>query len=345
MPYIEEDLLAGAIVVQADDPDLATGLRMEATQEAAHNMTDEICVTMDNWSIDLFASPNKDVAANEALLTGPLYEYAYTQSGWAQDLNSSTSKERGHSVDDKYKLYLDGSDGASRESNESDLDVHSVLINDTYYRVRADVEGNIWFATYVDNNGGDSIYDVEGHTLPTYSHPSESDITSKLNSNDAILIPVGSDIMAITSNPYAVELEVHTKLFTNLLSVITRGGGDDEHSFWTSGNEWYYEAIDGICYVNYERAIYYGFEHTTVRSSILNPSIIPESANKGDILTLASSAAFAAKTKSEIRASEPDGFICNGFGLSGFAIGISETYNLYYSKAFSIPNANVQDLS
>lgn len=218
-------------------------------------------------------------------------------------LSGSTSKDA--------KYYLKPS-GQGELASQGDLDIVREDYTEIHYKVSANTSGDLM-------------------------------VHRKNNSTDWVLIDtIAKDQDASNLSPESLALDARTKIITNLLKVLTRNEGDDVTASWaTSDGKWYNEAFDGICYVRRETSFELGFVNSPIRSSALDPSLMPASKGQGDLFSTAFISQFRLNDKSDAYRSEVPGFVGT---FKGQDVVLPGAENMFRTRVFSIPNVSVQDL-
>lgn len=264
---------------------------------AESNLAQQIRDTLDTLDVVQFVSnnPNADNAFSgiELLNKGGQDVYGVKTSSY-----------------DKYWLRR-GTPKGSTAPNEADLDIVNETKSTTIYRVRADVNGNIYVEK--STNGGASW-----STLDTLSK---------------------TEGVGALANAEARELDAKTKIVTNFVLALDRNKGND--TTVSNGPTWYNEAWDGIHVLKTERVFTIGFRNPSVRSVVLDPKLTPPSQSLADVFTKYRLSQFKLARKSSIRANKPEGFVGN---YEGRDIILPNFDKMYMSRRFWIPNATVMDL-
>lgn len=245
------------------------------------------------------------------------------------------------STDSKYLLFAGNSgNGAS----EGDIDILSESYVVTMYKIFTDSEGNVYFAKQQSSPS----------KTPATEDTFSGLITQLANTNGTN--PTGSILLGTrtqnvdqvmasiqTSNNEVYQLDQKTGAVRNVLNAISRNRGNDENAAWVTDNKWYNEAFDGY-YVAMQTMTYkVGFKDPSRRVSVLDPNLCPAKSSTSNIFTNAHVSAFRLNDKSDsAKASgKGSGYMGTFFGIDAF---MPDVENMFYTRPFYIPNANVQDL-
>jgi len=209
---------------------------------------------------------------------------------------------------DKHHLVYN-SNKNSKNVAEADIDIISENSSRTYYKVYADVDGNV----YVQKS-------TNGSSWATLDKLPKSQNASSLG------------------NAESIELDNKTKIVTNLINALDRNKGNDPSV--GNGPQWYNEAWDGIFVVKSDTILDVGLNEPAHRVSILDPRLTPPQASQYDLYTKAYSSQFRLNTKSYSNINKPEGYI-GKFG--DVDIILPEMMNMHYSKMFYIPSGTVED--
>ncbi len=209
---------------------------------------------------------------------------------------------------DKHHLVYN-SNKNSKNVAEADIDIISENSSRTYYKVYADIDGNV----YVQKS-------TNGSSWATLDKLPKSQNASSLG------------------NAESIELDNKTKIVTNLINALDRNKGNDPSV--GNGPQWYNEAWDGIFVVKNDTVIEVGLNEPANRVSILDPRLTPPQASQHDLYTKAYSSQFRLNTKSYSNINKPEGYI-GKFG--DMDIILPEMMNMHYSKKFYIPSGTVED--
>lgn len=230
-----------------------------------------------------------------------------------QNLKNGSSKS---SKDNKYYFKSDTGSG----TDDNDLDAFPVndgatieegIKNSTathYYTFYSDTEGNIRMAKDGASTG-------------------------------SIIIPKNGDISNI-SDYTAKMINNRTYVVTKLVDAIERNTGNDGKATWVSDGHWYNEAFNGVTVVVQSTDIKVGLFDPSVRSTILDPKLIPQQTSKRTMFEKAFLCQFRTSPKSTVYGKD------NVIGMfKGEEIQTKELNKLFWSNKFYIPDVNVQDLS
>lgn len=210
---------------------------------------------------------------------------------------------------EKYLLKR-GTSANSHKANEADIDIIAESTSRTYYKVNADVNGNVIISK--STNG------TNWAVLQTLSKTQGA---------------------ANITNAEAKALDDRTKLVTNFILALDRNMGNDPSV--GNGPQWYNEAWDGLCVVKTDTVLDIGFKAPPTRSVALDVKLCPPKASTSDVFTKYYVSQFRLNEKSYIRTGHPDGFVAR---FNGIDIIIPEMHNMYVSRKFYIPNATAMDL-
>lgn len=245
------------------------------------------------------------------------------------------------STDSKYLLFAGNSgNGAS----EGDIDILSESYVVTMYKIFTDSEGNVYFAKQQSSPSKTPATEDTFSGLMT-----QLANTNGTNPTGAILLGTRTQnvdqVMASiqTSNNEVYQVDQKTGAVRNVLNAISRNRGNDENAAWVTDNKWYNEAFDGY-YVAMQTMTYkVGFKDPSRRVSVLDPNLCPAKSSTSNIFTSAHVSAFRLNDKSDsAKASgKGSGYMGTFFGIDAF---MPDVENMFYTRPFYIPNANVQDL-
>lgn len=246
------------------------------------------------------------------------------------------------STDSKYLLFAGNSgNGAS----EGDIDILSESYVVTMYKIFTDSEGNVYFAKQQSSPSKTPATEDTFSGLMT-----QLANTNGTNPTGAILLGTRTQnvdqVMASiqTSNNEVYQVDQKTGAVRNVLNAISRNRGNDENAAWVTDNKWYNEAFDGY-YVAMQTMTYkVGFKDPSRRVSVLDPNLCPAKSSTSNIFTNAHVSAFRLNDKSDsAKASgKGSGYMGTFFGIDAF---MPDVENMFYTRPFYIPNANVQDLT
>lgn len=198
---------------------------------------------------------------------------------------------------------------ADKSPAGADIDILSENTVKTYYKVGADVNGNV----YVQKS-------TNGSTWTNLANLNKTQNASNL------------------SNTEAIELNNKTKLVDNIINALDRNKGND--STVGNGPQWYNEAWDGICIVKTDTIMEIGFKEPNYRISIVDPKLTPPQQSQRDVYSRVYSSQFRLNTKSYTRTTKAEGYVGS---LGGVEVIMPEMMNMYYSKLWYIPSATVED--
>ena len=246
------------------------------------------------------------------------------------------------STDSKYLLFAGNSgNGAS----EGDIDILSESYVVTMYKIFTDSEGNVYF--------------IKQQSSPSQTPATEDTFSGLINqlANTNGTNPTGATLLGTrtqnvdqvmasiqASNNDVYQLDEKTGAVRNVLNAISRNRGNDENAAWVTDNKWYNEAFDGY-YVAMQTMTYkVGFKDPSRRVSVLDPNLCPAKSSTSNIFTSAHISAFRLNDKSDSAkaAGKGSGYVGTFFGIDAF---MPDVENMFYTRPFYIPNANVQDLT
>ncbi|MDN5300928.1 MAG: hypothetical protein PWQ60_442 [Thermoanaerobacteraceae bacterium] len=210
---------------------------------------------------------------------------------------------------DKYWLRR-GTPQNSNYANEADLDVLDEDKTVTFYRVRADVNGNV----YIEKSTNGSSWTT----------------LDKLSKTEGV---------GALTNAEAKGLDARTKIITNFVLALDRNKGND--STVSNGPGWYNEAWDGIYVMRVDRVYTVGFGSPKVRSVALDVKLTPPLDSAAGIFTRYYLSQFKVNEKSYLRADKPNGYLGN---FNGKDVILPNMDLMYVSRKFWIPNCTVMDL-
>lgn len=222
-------------------------------------------------------------------------------------LNNGSSKA---STDSKYYFVDDAGSGA----NENDLDAW--ITN----------PGTPKFFTFYTNTKGEI-------------RMAEVNESGSTVGSDVLLIPKGGSISSL-SNQTAIAINNRTLIVEKLIDAVERNTGNDSDANWVSDGHWYNEAFNGVTVMVQQTKLKVGFYDPALRTTVLDPKLIPQQTSKGTIFQKAFSSQFETSDTSGAFGKP------NVVGVfKGKEIQMRDMQFLFQSNVFFIPDANVQDLS
>lgn len=158
----------------------------------------------------------------------------------------------------KYWLQLDN----AKKATSSDFEIVNPKSSSRFYRVRSDVNGNVFIEKSTAHDGGFNV-------------------VQSFKKDDTAATIISS------LNAEIKDIDTKTKLVTNFLHAIDRDGGN--------GN-WYNEAWDGICVAVFEDTfeVSLGTGNAAVRKSIIDTKLTPVFTNQREMFTKAFSWGYRA---------------------------------------------------
>ena len=143
-------------------------------------------------------------------------------------------------------------------------------------------------------------------------------------------IPTSSEIKTKSEGAYFTD---KTKTKSKLQAALELGGygNGDSEAEWADGDAWYNEAFDGVTVMYQKTTLEVGLFEPKERTSILDPKLIPQSNNKGDLFTKYLESWY--RSYGNVKGS-----------FKGGKVNKSAS-TLYKSKTFYIPNVTTQDLN
>lgn len=228
---------------------------------------------------------------------------------------SSTASE-----DDKYYLKNDKY-GLSGLANEADLDVKELSTSYSYYTFYSTVEGD--------------IYMVKAENVAQGQYPTGKGTKILSKKEDASKLSSSGD------ENIAKKINTRTLVVDKLVKSVERNTGNDKSASWASSDgHWYNEAFNGVTVVVQKTQLSVGLKNPTVRTTILDPRLIPQQSSKGTIFTKAFLSQY--KTSNTPMGTGKPNVIGT---FKGRDITLANLDLLFYSNKFYIPDATVQDLS
>ena len=236
-------------------------------------------------------------------------------------------------TDTKYYLKADNT-GTHNNINEGDIDIIETTAYAYVYKVSADTSGNFYLQrAKIPNDDGALVI-------------SQSEIDDAIETL-ARRVPGSGDLVlkkdqSVSSlDPFAVELEQKTKIFSNLDKALERNTGGDNSASWAPDGKWYNEAIDGIFIVRQITSFEVGLDRPEKRVAVLDPNLCPMNLGIADFFSKAHLSQFRMDDHSEYFKSATARYLGK---FKGREATLVEMENLLQSKKFYIPNVNVQDL-
>lgn len=247
---------------------------------------------------------DKDTGSRSALDGIHVYPGANISS-----LGNGSSKA---STASKY-YFVDDPSGTGNGANENDLDAW--ITNEgapKFWTFYSDVKGNIHMAETTES--GSPI-------------------------SDTVILTKNQGISSL-SNPKAVAINNRTFIVKKLVEAIERNTGNDTDADWVSDGHWYNEAFNGVTVMEWNTKINVGFYDPSLRTTVLDPKLIPKQETKGTVFTNAFISQFETSDKSLNYGKT------NVVGtFKGNEIQMRDLKFLFQSNTFYIPDVNVQDLS
>lgn len=236
-------------------------------------------------------------------------------------------------TDSKYYLKEDPT-GNSSKIDEGDIDILKTYSMAVVYKASADTSGNFYLQKA-------NVYGKKG-----YEQVPEEDINSAIEKLAKQVPDSGDKVLSKTQSvksldPFAVELEQKTKIFSNLEKALERNTGGDSSASWAPDGGWYNEAMDGIFIVRQITSYDIGFETPDHRTAVLDPNLCPRNLGIADLFSKAHLSQFRLDNKSDAFKNEPEYFIGK---FKGRVVEMADMENILQSRKFYIPNVNVQDL-
>lgn len=138
----------------------------------------------------------------------------------------------------------------------------------------------------------------------------------------------------------------NTGIVEELYKQLQEGTGSDKATPWSKADgQWYFEAFDGLTIVKFETKLSVVFIDPYERTSVLDPEIIPNMANKGDILTSSvMSQIVTSNTSLMYGTANKIGEFCDTDGSKLGDIIMPDLRSFFISDIFFAPNITVQDL-
>lgn len=138
----------------------------------------------------------------------------------------------------------------------------------------------------------------------------------------------------------------NTGIVEELYKQLQEGTGSDKATPWSKADgQWYFEAFDGLTIAKFDTTLSVGFIDPYERTSVLDPEIIPNMANKGDILTSSvMSQIVTSNTSLMYGTANKIGEFCDTDGSKLGDIIMPDLRSFFISDIFFAPNITVQDL-
>ena len=257
------------------------------------------------------------------------------------------------STDSKYTL-VNGTD--AQGVTEADIDIEREYYESIIYKGFTDINGNIYIAQIsidtqnkrLDQATLDKIVDllepICGTNLKTTLTGLDSNMQYsivKIGSKADQLTKILSNLQANSQYNYLYTLDNKTKFITNLVKSVERNAGDDKlNATWTDDGKWYNEAFDGMYLVMQEATYKVGIGVPSIRTAVLDPNLCPSKSSTSAIFTKAHMSQFCLDSKSTVAQNEEDGYAGT---FEGTKVYLPNLTNMFISRPFYIPNANVQD--
>lgn len=258
-------------------------------------------------------------------------------------------------TDAKYLLFA-GTANNEKGASEGDIDIQKQSYLTTVYKGFTDTEGNVYIAqaqmklnnTELTNEQLKTLVSVLKDTNGTNKVAgTAADVTTKITKIGTKNTNTSQIIDSLKNNAqynYLYMLDLKTGFITNLLTAVNRNQGDDELNAWVEDEKWYNEAFDGMYLVQQDITYQVGLLYPSKRTSVLDPNLCPAKSSTGDTLTTAFISQFRLNDKSysEYAKNKDAGFVGTFYGIP---VIMPDMENMYYTRQFYIPNANVQDLT
>ena len=257
------------------------------------------------------------------------------------------------SKDSKYTL-VNGTD--AQGVTEADIDIQREYYESIIYKGFTDINGDIYIAQIsidtqnkrLDQATLDKIVDllepICGTNLKTTLTGLDSNMKYsivKIGSKADQLTKILSNLQANSQYNYLYTLDNKTKFITNLVKSVERNAGDDKlNATWTDDGKWYNEAFDGMYLVMQEATYKVGIGVPSIRTAVLDPNLCPSKSSTSAIFTKAHMSQFCLDSKSTVAQNEEDGYAGT---FEGTKVYLPNLTNMFISRPFYIPNANVQD--
>ena len=259
------------------------------------------------------------------------------------------------STDDKYRLF-NPTPNNEKAASEGDIDIEREVYTTILYKAFTNTEGDVYVAQatlnttnkQITNSQLNSLVDTLKNTCGTNKTVgSGTDITTKLikiGSKADTLDQILEKLKDSAEYSALYSLDLRTGLISNVVNAVTRNQGDDTLNCWVEDEKWYNEAFDGIYVVQQVITYKVGLHIPGKRIAVLDPKLCPSSVGQAGLFTNAHISQFRldSKSTSEYAKSESEGYVGTFFGMK---VIIPEMENMYYTRPFYIPNANVQDLT
>lgn len=276
-------------------------LMTDTTAISEHQaFVDSVASTLEGTTVDMWV--NKDPKASKAWNGG----IVASPGADISSLNNSSSRA---SSDTKYYLVPDADN--NRNASRSDLDTNVTHMTKVYHRVWSDAEGNI---RYTKGNSADAVMSVgiKGGT---------------------VILSKGQDASAIGGE--VKNIDNRTGFVTKYVAAVERNTGNDTTADWASDGKWYNEAWYGIIVVEQTSKIEVRFHATDVRTTVLDPKLVPKITKKaGEPMK-----AFLFQYKTALPNQAPMGT------FRGQSIYMNDADFLFQSQKAYIISQTVQDLS
>jgi hypothetical protein len=339
-----------------EDQTSVTAITYSTLLDTESKVWQEVANSGTDYDADTIATENYNFITSLKSKLDSINIVQYTSTDTSTDKLSESSKTSMVDMtnfDAKYQLVANGDD-----INSADLDILTETYTTTIYKVFTDVNGNVYVAEASANpsevnkstkdfteaelkttitNLADALSKANGDKTSSYTSNGVKVTVTLIGSKSEKATTIISNLKNSgdsTKTAY-YRLDLKTKVITNAINSVTRNKGSDTTAVWSSDSKWYNEAYDGI-YVVMQKASYnVGFGSPNSRMSVLYPDLCPKKEQgTSDLFTTCYLSQFASYAENDS--------VGTFFGMQ---VTLPDIDNMYRSKIFYIPNANVQDIS
>ena len=257
-------------------------------------------------------------------------------------------------------------------ASDADLDIMRVTNQIDVFKVFTDTSGNVYgimvsSPSGLDNESvirglvaslkeinADSMYDDEYRGIGIYKlcgrNVGDGSIQAILESRNIQAISSYNEVNKIDVSDGLADINKKTSFITNIMASLNRNMGSDRTASWSaSDGAWYNEAFDGMYLVRQHATLSIGLQYSSTRVNALDPALCPVNVGQSDLYTKAFRSQFRLDEKSvaTIAIGKAIGYLGTfKEGTNGEVdIILPNMTEMYKSKKFYIPNANVQDLN
>ena len=219
---------------------------------------------------------------------------------------------------------------------------------DTNYNDIASGSSSVTYYTFYMNRVGQVLCIADNNL----NSSSKANLTGTTSGDGAVLVAEWSPSAEQHFN-YASGLSndvkqaaINTGIVEELYKQLQEGTGSDQFTPWgTSDGKWYFEAFDGITIAKYTTTLKVGFIDPYERTSVLDPAVVPNMQNKGDMLTSSVvSQIVTSNTSLKYGTVNKIGEFSDENGNKLGDIIMPDLRSFFISDLFFAPNITVQDL-